>query len=73
MWKHRDQDMVERQSWNEYMAAYEDCFAKCNKSVEWQIIPADKNWYKEYLIAKSICSTLEKMNPQWPVLESTGK
>lgn len=73
MWKHKDQDMVERASWDEYMKAYEDCFANCDKSAEWQIIPADKNWYKEYLIAKSICTTLEKMDPQWPVLESSVK
>jgi polyphosphate kinase 2 (PPK2 family) len=73
MWKHKDQDMIERESWDEYMKAYEDCFANCDKSAEWQIIPADKNWYKEYLIAKSICTTLEKMDPQWPVLESSVK
>lgn len=68
MWKHKDQDMVERESWDEYMKAYEDCFANCDKSAEWQVIPADKNWYKEYLIAKSVCTTLEKMDPQFPLL-----
>lgn len=69
MWKHNDADMEERAMWDDYMAAYEDCFEQCSKNAEWQIIPTDKNWYKEYLIAKSVCEALEKIDPKWPLLE----
>ena len=33
--------------------AYQNVFNHCNE-IPWHIIPADKNWYKEYLIAKKI-------------------
>lgn len=60
-WKHNDQDEKEAKLWNNYMKVYERIFKDCNKAAPWQIIPADQNWYKEYLIAKSIVDSLKKL------------
>lgn len=51
MWKFNHQDLEEAKLWNDYMDCYEDVFEECNE-VPWNIIPADHNFYKEYLIAK---------------------
>lgn len=64
-WKHNDDDWKARRKWDDYMDAYELIFKKCN-SPEWNIIPADQNWYKEYLVALKIHDTLRKMKLQYP-------
>lgn len=69
MWKHNDADIKERQLWNDYMNAYENAFEKCSKYVQWDIIPSDQNWYKEYLISKKIVETLEGLKMKFPGLK----
>jgi len=63
-WKYNENDIKESGLWNDYREAYEDAFEKCN-SPEWNIIPTDKNWYKEYLIAKKVVETLREMKMHW--------
>jgi len=69
MWKHNEEDLKERESWNDYMKAYEDVFDNCSSPAEWNIIPADQNWYKEYLIAKKVVETLESLKMKFPGLK----
>ncbi len=68
-YKHNDGDWDTREHWNDYMSVYETIFKKCNH-VPWQIIPSDKNWYKEHLISKAILKAFDEMNMEWPKLES---
>ncbi|MCW5908146.1 MAG: polyphosphate kinase [Chitinophagales bacterium] len=68
-WKHNDNDMRERELWNDYMKAYEDAFEHCSENAEWTIVPADQNWYKEYIIAKKIVDALEALNMRFPGLK----
>ena len=71
MWKYNEDDLKEREFWEDYMNAYEDVFDKCS-FVEWNIIPADQNWYKEYLVAKKVVDTLESLNMKFPGLKPNG-
>lgn len=71
MWKHNDADLKERDLWDAYMKAYEDVFQNCSSAAEWNIIPSDQNWYKEYLIAKKLVETLEGLNMEYPGLKKT--
>jgi PPK2 family polyphosphate:nucleotide phosphotransferase len=68
-WKHNDTDMKEREYWNEYMDAYENAFENCSGAADWHIVPADQNWYKEYLIAKKVVETLEALKMSYPDLK----
>jgi polyphosphate kinase 2 (PPK2 family) len=45
MWKYNENDLIERKLWDEYMDAYEAAFENCSKYGEWEIVPADQNWY----------------------------
>lgn len=71
MWKHNDDDLKEREFWNDYMKAYEDVFENCSSSAEWNIIPSDQNWYKEYLIAQKMVASLELLKMKFPGLKTT--
>jgi PPK2 family polyphosphate:nucleotide phosphotransferase len=68
MWKYNADDMKERALWDDYMLAYEDAIDNCSKYSEWQVIPADKNWYKEYLISKAVHKALTDMELEYPKL-----
>lgn len=68
MWKYNEKDFEEAKLWNNYMKVYEDCFAHCN-AVPWHIVPADQNWYKEYIIASTLHSTLKQLRMQYPGLK----
>ena len=67
-WKYNEDDFREARLWDAYMAAYEDCFEYCNE-IPWTIVPADQNWYKEYLIAETLRDTLKKLGMQYPGLK----
>lgn len=73
MWKYNEGDLEEREYWNDYMKAYEDVFEKCNKHAGWEIVPADQNWYKEYIIAKKLVETLESLKMKFPGLKPEAK
>lgn len=63
-WKHNDGDWEQRKHWDKYMECYEYVFN--NSSIPWNIIPVDERWYRDYLIAKKVCETLEEMNLEYP-------
>lgn len=68
MWKYNEKDFEEAKLWNVYMQMYEDCFNNCNNPA-WTIVPADQNWYKEYIIASKLCGLLKGLNMQFPGLK----
>ncbi len=68
MWKYNEKDFEEAKLWDIYMKMYEDCFNNCNKP-EWTIVPADQNWYKEYVIAKALTDLLKSLDMKFPGLK----
>jgi PPK2 family polyphosphate:nucleotide phosphotransferase len=67
MWKYNEKDFEEAKLFKTYSKAYEDVFLNCNK-VPWTIVPADQNWYKEYVIAKTVRDTLKSLKMKFPQL-----
>lgn len=69
-WKFHTSDLAERARWDDYMLAYEDAINKCSTDyAPWYVIPANKKWYRNLVIARTIADTLEAMNPQFPAPE----
>jgi PPK2 family polyphosphate:nucleotide phosphotransferase len=66
-WKHKDSDWENTRQWDQFMEIYETLFEECN-DVPWHIIPSDKNWYKEFLVAGKVGDALKKINPEYPSL-----
>lgn len=69
MWKYNEADQVESKLWKKYRKAYEDVFEQCNE-VPWIIVPSDNNWYKEYVVAKTLRDTLLSLKLKYPQLKS---
>ncbi|WP_343669182.1 PPK2 family polyphosphate kinase [Chitinophaga sp.] len=67
MWKYNKGDLVEAKLWKKYRKAYEDVFECCDE-VPWIIVPADDNWYKEYVVAKTLRDTLLSLKMKYPAL-----
>lgn len=66
-WKVSPADLPERARWAEYMEAYEDALSRCSTSyAPWHIIPADRKWYRNLVVAGIIAEALRDMDPQWP-------
>jgi PPK2 family polyphosphate:nucleotide phosphotransferase len=68
MWKYNEKDFDEAKLWKEYMKVYEECFENCSK-VPWTIVPADQNWYKEYIIANSLYELFQSLDMKYPGLK----
>ncbi len=67
-WKYNKRDKTEAGLRSEYTRMYEECFENCN-DVPWVIVPADQNWYKEYLIAKTLLDKLESLDMKFPAMK----
>lgn len=69
MWKHNDNDAKEAALREKYQQLYDEIFEQCNKP-KWHIIPADKNWYKEHLVAKALRNLLQGLDMSYPKLDT---
>lgn len=66
-WKVDEADFEERKHWGKYVKAHEVMMEKCNKPwAPWYVIPANRKWYRNWVVANIITNTLEDMNPQMP-------
>src|SRR3954447_6951858 len=60
-------DVRERRNWDAYQEAYEDAVnATSTPWAPWYIVPSDHKWYRNLVVARIVCATLECMNPCWP-------
>ena len=66
-WKVSESDITERKFWNNYTVAYQDIINRCsNLWAPWYIIPANKKWFRNLVVALVIVDTLERMKPKFP-------
>ncbi|MUL38570.1 polyphosphate kinase 2 family protein [Gloeocapsopsis dulcis] len=66
-WKFSINDVNERKLWDDYQQAYEDAINNCSTAyAPWYVVPSNKKWYRNLVIARAIADTLEAMNPQYP-------
>jgi len=70
MWKYNEKDFEEAKLSDDYRKMYEDCFENCNK-IPWTIVPADQNWYKEFIIASALYELLKGLDMKFPGLKNS--
>lgn len=69
-WKFKEKDLDERKLWKKYQEAQEEILSRTStKYAPWHIIPADKKWYRNWAIAKTLVETLEGLHPRFPVVK----
>lgn len=66
-WKFDSSDLEAREKWNDYKLAYEDVIEQCNKPfAPWFIIPSDRKWQRNLLVAYIVCSRLNALGLAFP-------
>ena len=66
-WKSAPGDFDERKYWDDYTAAYEDVLSRCSKPwAPWFVVPANRKWYRNIVIAQTMVETLEGLDMKLP-------
>ena len=66
-WKFNPSDLEDRALWADYEMAYNAMLERCSTAhAPWRVIPADKKWRRNAIIAAIVRGTLERMAPAYP-------
>lgn len=66
-WKFNPGDLDERKLWPEYMQAYEEAIRKTSTAwAPWYIVPSNRKWYRNLVIATAIIETLKGLDMHYP-------
>jgi PPK2 family polyphosphate:nucleotide phosphotransferase len=69
-WKFQHGDLEERKLWTDYRRAYEEALSKtATDDAPWFIIPANRKWYRNYLVGSILTDTLEKLDMKYPEVD----
>ena len=65
-WKLSPGDWKERELWDDYQHAYEDALSRCSTpDAPWQIVPADRKWFRNLAITEAVVNALRPLKQQW--------
>ncbi len=66
-WKFDAGDLDVRRRWDDYMTAFSEVFERCSPPhAPWLIVPANRKWYRDVVIAKAIVDALEALPLRYP-------
>jgi len=73
-WKFSAADIKERQCWDDYQDAYEECLSKTSsENSPWYIVPADNKYNARLIISEIIVNTLKALDMQYPITDDAKK
>ena len=66
-WKFSLHDVEERGYWSGYRKAYEAALSRCStKWAPWHVVPANKKWYRNLVVAETVVRTLRDLDMEYP-------
>lgn len=66
-WKWSSGDLEERKLWDHYMKAFEDVISSTStKYAPWYVVPANRKWYRNLVVADLVVDALERMRLTTP-------
>ena len=66
-WKFNKGDLDHRARWPEYMAAYQEAIARTSTAhAPWYIVPSDRKWYRNLVVAETVAETLRGLGLEYP-------
>lgn len=69
-WKFRAGDLDDRRLWDDYMAAFVDAMTETSTAdAPWYVVPADRKWVRNRVVARILRHHLERIDPQYPPAE----
>jgi PPK2 family polyphosphate:nucleotide phosphotransferase len=73
-WKFSAADLTARQSWDEYMKAFEEMIAATStKHSPWYVVPADNKWYTRLVVAAAVVDTLKELKLAYPTVDAAQR
>ena len=66
-WKFREEDLAERERWDDYQLAYEEAIRRtATPDAPWIVVPADRKWHRDLVICRTLVETLEGLDLRYP-------
>ena len=66
-WKFRLGDLDDRERWDDYQDAYQEMLARTSTDhAPWYVVPADRKWFRNLLVATVLVETLERLGMSFP-------
>lgn len=66
-WKFSMGDLDERKLWNKYAPAYQAMLSRTSTAwAPWYVVPADRKWYRDLVVATVLVDTLEAFGMSYP-------
>jgi PPK2 family polyphosphate:nucleotide phosphotransferase len=66
-WKFSSRDLAERELWDRYVEAFEECLERTSTSyAPWHLVPANRKWFRNLAVSRIVAETLEALDPQYP-------
>jgi PPK2 family polyphosphate:nucleotide phosphotransferase len=66
-WKFNVSDLEDRKLWGDYALAYEEALTRTSSEhAPWYVVPANRKWYRDLVVASILIQGLEEMDPQYP-------
>lgn len=65
-WKFDPSDLIAHSLYEEHLNAYSEILDYSFEVSPWRVVPADKKWYRDFLIAKILREEMEKMDLKYP-------
>ncbi len=66
-WKFKLSDLEDRSLWRDYQRAYAEAIARTSTArAPWYVVPAERNWYRDLIVAEVLVATLEAMHIELP-------
>ena len=69
-WKFRVGDLDDRALWDDFQAAYAEALGQTSTSdAPWYVVPADRKWYRDVVVLRTLVGVLEHVDPRYPTAE----
>jgi polyphosphate kinase 2 (PPK2 family) len=66
-WKLNPEDLVDRARWDDFQTGYEDLMERTStEAAPWYVIPADRKWYRNLVVARIMVDTLCGLKMDFP-------
>lgn len=68
-WKFEHGDLDSRRRWDRYQEAYQTMLERTSTDhAPWYVVPADRKWFRDLLVARVLVDALEGLDMHWPPL-----
>lgn len=69
-WKFNHGDLDDRKLWPNFIQAYSDVIGRTSTEQNpWHVIPADRKWYRNLLVAEIVVNTLKSLDMKYPEVD----